>query len=65
MNKPQYLFTILLQNMSQQQINPSNATNMAHVQITQCAFMGEACQYTGHTYDVAPINNVARIALHR
>ena len=44
--KNQYItFTILLQN-----IYPSNAINMLHAQITQCAFMEGGCYYICHIW---------------
>ena len=49
-NKLQYLFLIPLQNMGQQQMCPSNATNIPHVQITWHAVTGELCQYTQHIW---------------
>ena len=52
-------FTIVLQNVCQEELCPSNATNMAYDQITQHSFMEEVAN-ANETYDIAPINNVVR-----
>ena len=59
------IFTILLQNMYQQQICPSNATHMAYAQIAQHAFMGESMPIYRPHMKLLIINNVCRIAHHR
>ena len=50
--------------LCQQQICPSNPIIMSHAQITQSAFMGEVGQ-KHVTYEAAPLNGVARIAITR
>ena len=49
-NKLQQIFTILVQNMGQQQIYPSNATNMVHGQVTLYVFMADVWQKTCHIW---------------
>ena len=49
-NKLQHLFIIMLQNMYQPQICPSDAICMPSVQITWCALMGEVYQCICHAW---------------
>ena len=63
-HKLQHLITILLQNMFQIQICPSETTNTAYAQIIQCPFMGEVANIHV-TYEVAAINDTAIITAHR
>ena len=53
-----------MQNMCQQQICQLNATNNPHAHITQYAYMGRNANVCA-TYEFAPINDVARIPVHR
>ena len=62
-NEMQLQFTMSLPYTFQQQICPSNATYMSYAQITQYAVMGKVCQYIYGIDAVAPINDVARIAV--
>ena len=50
--------------MCQQEICPSNAIIMPHAKITKHAFMGTYANIYA-TYEVASINDVARITAHR
>ena len=53
-----------VQHMCQQWMWPSIATNMTYTQITQHAFRGKYVNIHA-TYEVAAINDVARINVHR
>ena len=64
-NKLQYLFIILLQNVCQQQICPSNANCTPNAQFTQCASMEYICQYIYASYELTSIDQVTRSAVHR
>ena len=64
-NKLQHLFTIWLQNKVPATNMPLNATNMPHVQIIWCSHIGGVCHHMCATYEVALVNNVPRITVHR
>ena len=55
---------MLLHNMCEKQICCSNVKNMAYAQIPQYAYMDEYVNEHA-TEKAAPINDVAKIAVHR
>ena len=64
-NTLQFLFTMLLWYMCQQQICPSDAPYIRHAQITKYASIGEVCQYIHATYEFTGTNHMIRSDVDR